>query len=85
MEDYPPPARTPAIQDEEYARHEYRNTPARAETAVRLPAGAENYLNVAYGVASWLLTKDHKRIGLLYLITVTVMFFIGGFAIAMLG
>ena len=31
---------------------------------------------------SWLLTKDHKRIGILYLTSVTVMFFIGGFAIA---
>jgi cytochrome c oxidase subunit 1 len=41
----------------------------------------ENYLNVAYGVASWLLTKDHKRIAILYLITVTVMFFLGGVAI----
>ena len=42
----------------------------------------ENYLNVAYGVSSWLLTKDHKRIALLYLISVTVIFFIGGFAIS---
>ncbi len=41
----------------------------------------ENYLNVAYGVTSWLLTKDHKRIAILYLVTVTVMFFIGGLAI----
>jgi cytochrome c oxidase subunit 1 len=41
----------------------------------------ENYLSVAYGVLSWLLTRDHKRIAILYLITVTVMFFIGGLAI----
>jgi cytochrome c oxidase subunit 1 len=41
----------------------------------------ENYLNASRGVLSWLLTKDHKRIAILYLITVTVMFFIGGFAI----
>jgi cytochrome c oxidase subunit 1 len=40
-----------------------------------------NYLNVAHGVLSWLLTKDHKRIALLYLMTVTLMFFIGGLAI----
>ncbi len=39
------------------------------------------YLNASRGVLSWLLTKDHKRIALLYLITVTVMFFIGGLAI----
>ncbi|HEY2760685.1 MAG TPA: cbb3-type cytochrome c oxidase subunit I, partial [Pirellulales bacterium] len=46
------------------------------------PEVPENYLNVTHGILSWLLTKDHKRIGLLYLISVTVMFFIGGFAIA---
>ena len=33
-------------------------------------------------VASWLLTKDHKRIAMLYLIPVTLMFFIGGLAIS---
>jgi cytochrome c oxidase subunit 1 len=38
----------------------------------------ENYLNVSYGVKSWLLTKDHKRIGLLYLMTITLFFFLGG-------
>ena len=27
----------------------------------------EDYLNVSHGLKSWLLTKDHKRIGLLYL------------------
>src|SRR5689334_15187697 len=41
----------------------------------------ENYLNVAHGVASWLLTRDHKRIALLYLVTVTLMFLVGGLAI----
>jgi cytochrome c oxidase subunit 1 len=42
---------------------------------------SETYLNIAHGIASWLLTKDHKRIGLMYLIVVTAMFFLGGFAI----
>lgn len=42
----------------------------------------ENYLNVAHGVASWLLTKDHKRIALLYLFTVTAMFLVGSLAVA---
>ena len=27
-----------------------------------------NYLNATHGAASWFLTKDHKRIALLYLI-----------------
>ena len=38
----------------------------------------ENYLNASYGLKSWLLTKDHKRIALLYLVTITLFFFIGG-------
>jgi len=42
-----------------------------------------NYLNVAYGVKSWLLTSDHKRIALLYLASLTFFFFLGGaFAVA---
>ena len=37
-----------------------------------------HYLNDGYGVKSWLLTRDHKRIALLYLAAITVFFFIGG-------
>src|SRR5688500_6535894 len=36
-----------------------------------------NYLNVDYGIKSWLLTRDHKRIALLYLLSVTFFFFLG--------
>jgi cytochrome c oxidase subunit 1 len=36
-----------------------------------------HYLNVDYGIKSWLLTTDHKRIALLYLASITVMFFLG--------
>jgi len=36
------------------------------------------YLNESYGIKSWLLTKDHKRIALLYLGTITFFFFLGG-------
>src|SRR3954454_11677179 len=56
---------------------EPRELPPPPPPAVR----EENYLNVAYGLLSWLLTKDHKRIAILYLLSVTVLFFIGGFAI----
>src|SRR6201990_3156243 len=38
----------------------------------------EHYLNATYGIRSWLLTTDHKRIALLYLVSVTFFFFIGG-------
>ena len=36
-----------------------------------------NYLNVKHTVASWLFTKDHKRIGLMYMLTVTLAFLVG--------
>ncbi len=47
-------------------------------TAVQ-PVERTNYLNADYGIKSWLLTTDHKRIAILYLISITAMFFIGGF------
>ena len=37
-----------------------------------------NYLNVDCGIKSWLLTRDHKRIALLYLISLSFFFVIGG-------
>ena len=37
-----------------------------------------NYLNAQYGIRSWLLTTDHKRIALLYLASITFFFLIGG-------
>lgn len=43
------------------------------------PYEPENYLNAEYGIKSWLLTTDHKRIALLYMVSLTVMFFLGGF------
>jgi cytochrome c oxidase subunit 1 len=39
----------------------------------------EHYLNTDHSLKSWLLTVDHKRICILYLLTITAMFFIGGF------
>jgi len=38
----------------------------------------ENYLTNETTIQSWLLTKDHKRIALLYLISVTLFFTLGG-------
>lgn len=37
-----------------------------------------NYLTNGYTIKSWLLTKDHKRIAIMYLITVSAFFFMGG-------
>src|SRR5918996_665404 len=39
-----------------------------------------HYLNANYGIKSWLLTTDHKRIALLYLASITLLFFVGGAA-----
>src|SRR5512146_1524269 len=36
-----------------------------------------NYINAAHGIKSWFLTTDHKRIALLYLFSITFMFFVG--------
>ena len=37
-----------------------------------------NYLNNGSTLTSWLLTKDHKRIAIMYLITVSLFFMMGG-------
>lgn len=38
----------------------------------------EHFLNVDYSAKSWLLTTDHKRIALLYLVSISLFFAIGG-------
>ena len=43
-------------------------------------ATGDNYLTRGTTLKSWLLTTDHKRIGLLYLASITFFFFIGGAA-----
>ena len=56
-------------------------TASMSAAAVDLPVESRvNYLNVNYGWRSWLFTVDHKRIALLYLVSITFMFFIGGAA-----
>ena len=42
------------------------------------------YLNVEHTLKSWLLTEDHKRIGILYLIVITIFFAIGGLFAALI-
>src|SRR6266540_2726286 len=58
---------------------------AEMSSAVVAPPPAQHpveprvhYLNARYGVKSWLLTRDHKRIALLYLASITFFFFLGG-------
>src|SRR6202046_63789 len=46
------------------------------QSTARLPK--RDYINNEHGLLSWLLTGDHKRIAILYLISITFFFFIGG-------
>jgi cytochrome c oxidase subunit 1 len=49
---------------------------SQAETLDRIEK--PNYLTVTHGLKSWLTTQDHKRIGLMYLGSVSAAFLIGG-------
>src|SRR5438874_12499182 len=44
------------------------------------PLRGTTYIDIDYAIRSWLLSTDHKRIGILYLISITLMFFVGGLA-----
>ena len=49
-------------------------TPSSSEPGQRPP----NFWNSSRGIASWLLTLDHKRIGVMYLAFVWAAFMLGG-------
>lgn len=49
-------------------------TSASTENAL----GGENYLNHGRGLWSWLTTLDHKRIGIMYLVSILTAFLLGG-------
>lgn len=51
-------------------------------TALQPPVGEHriHYLNAKYGIKSWLLTTDHKRIAWLYLAATSFFFLVGGIA-----
>ena len=42
-----------------------------------------HYLNNGFGWKSWLFTLDHKRIAILYMVSITMFFFLGGLAALM--
>ncbi len=58
------------------------NDSATAAAPIPDPSAPEmpkdHYLNATFGLKSWLLTTDHKRIGILYLVSITFFFLIGG-------
>jgi len=51
---------------------------APAPVAVDTIEQSSNYLNADSSLKSWLLTQDHKRIAILYLISVSFFFLVGG-------
>jgi len=46
------------------------------QSTARIPK--DNFITRENGLLSWLLTSDHKRIAILYLISLSFFFFIGG-------
>jgi cytochrome c oxidase subunit 1 len=55
-----------------------------ASIAVKPEMPKKHFLNDNYGIRSWLLTKDHKRIAILYLFSITFFFMIGGLYASMI-
>jgi len=49
-----------------------------------LPQQVTNYLADGTSIKSWLLTTDHKRIAILYMVSITLFFFLGGSAAALI-
>jgi len=57
------------------------STVGTAQPGVPHPeAVGKNYLNASTGILSWAFTLDHKRIGVMYLISVLSAFLLGGLA-----
>ena len=55
-----------------------------AEPALQTPEEKVSYLAAGHSVRSWLLTTDHKRIAILYLISITCFFALGGLAASLM-
>ncbi|PYY19524.1 MAG: cytochrome c oxidase subunit I [Acidobacteria bacterium] len=48
------------------------------QTSLALEMPSDTYLNSSYGVKSWFLTGDHKRIAVMYIVSISLMFLLGG-------
>jgi cytochrome c oxidase subunit 1 len=55
------------------------STTSTADVSPPAAHGDDNYLTHDKGIASWLLTLDHKRIGVMYFCCVIAAFALGGF------
>ena len=60
--------------EDDHERHRHSRKPARS------PSAPSRATCTRPPLRSWLLTTDHKRIGILYMVSITLFFFIGGAA-----
>ena len=51
---------------------------ANRELGPALESRPVNYWNVTYTIKSWLFTVDHKRIAMMYLVSIAIFFMLGG-------
>src|SRR5581483_6519831 len=74
--------RLPSLPRQHPARCASGKSPAMSTVTAEpaLPETERNYLANGYSLWSWLTTTDHKRIAILYAVTITAFFFIGGAA-----
>ncbi|MEM9865448.1 MAG: cbb3-type cytochrome c oxidase subunit I, partial [Myxococcota bacterium] len=50
----------------------------KAPEVLGRPSDADNYITHEKGLRSWFITLDHKRIGMMYLVSVILAFLAGG-------
>jgi cytochrome c oxidase subunit 1 len=54
-------------------------TITRPEDKADAPASSSNYLTHTRGIASWIFTLDHKRVGMMFLVSVVACLYLGAF------
>jgi cytochrome c oxidase subunit 1 len=55
-----------------------------AQPVLQTPEERESYLNAGHSLRSWFLTTDHKRIAILYLVSITFFFFVAACGAALI-
>ncbi len=58
--------------------HDATHRESAAAVSAENALGGEHYLNHGRGLWSWLTTLDHKRIGIMYLVSILAAFLLGG-------
>ena len=60
------------------------DAPREVDPPRRTPVEASSYIADGYSLRSWFVTTDHKRVAVLYLVSITAFFFIGACAAALI-